>query len=76
MTSHNPDHAFMIADQVSVMFDQGLLGTDAPHEIITEQTLFDIYGIKVELKSDDVFGKICAPQLVAKPLENLFEPSE
>ncbi len=69
MTSHNPDHAFMIADQVAIMFDQNILGSDTPDKMITEKSLSMIYGITVRLKKDDVFGKVCVPQLIDKSVE-------
>jgi len=63
MTSHNPDHAFMIADKVGIMFDQHIYDIDTPQTIITEETLSKIYGIQVKLRKDNVFGKICVPKL-------------
>lgn len=63
MTSHNPDHAFMIADQVGIMFDGRIRQTGTPEEIITEKALHSIYGVRVQLLNHPEFGKICAPSL-------------
>jgi iron complex transport system ATP-binding protein len=63
MTSHNPDHALMVADKVGIMFDQSINKVDVPQKVITEEILSQIYGIRVTLKQDDDFGKICVPKL-------------
>ncbi len=63
MTSHNPDHAFMIADKTGIMFNQSIEKFDIPMDIITEEKLSEIYGIKVKLRQDNIFGKICVPTL-------------
>lgn len=63
MTSHNPDHAFMVADKVGIMFNKSIHGFDTPEKVITEKKLSQIYGIRVRLRQDDNFGKICVPEL-------------
>ncbi len=63
MTSHNPDHAFMIADKVGIMFERNIHGFEHPRTAVTEQVLNRIYGIRVRLQDDPVFGKICVPAL-------------
>jgi iron complex transport system ATP-binding protein len=63
MTSHNPDHAFMIADKVGIMFDRNIQGFECPETAVTEQILHRIYGIRVRLQDDPDFGKICVPAL-------------
>jgi len=63
MTSHNPDHAFMVADKVGIMFDKQIRDIGSPQEVITEKILMTIYGIKVRLLRDDAFGRICVPEL-------------
>ena len=63
MTSHNPDHAFMIADKVGIMLHQTIGKIDTPQIVITEETLTQMYGIQVKLRQDNDFGKICVPKL-------------
>jgi len=63
MTSHNPDHAFMVADKVGIMFDGNIDGFGAPQTIITEKALQTMYGIRVKLIDDQSFGKVCIPEL-------------
>jgi iron complex transport system ATP-binding protein len=63
MTSHNPDHAFMIADTVGIMFEKNIHGFDRPEVVVTEEALLSIYGIHVRLQDDPTFGKICIPAL-------------
>jgi iron complex transport system ATP-binding protein len=66
MTSHNPDHAFMIADKVGIMFEQNIHGFEHPKTAVTEDILHRIYGIRIRLQDDPVFGKICVPALTVK----------
>jgi iron complex transport system ATP-binding protein len=63
MTSHNPDHAFMVADKVGIMFNKGIDEIGEPEKVITEKALFTIYGIRVKLFRDETFGRICIPEL-------------
>lgn len=65
MTSHNPDHAFMVADTVGIMFDGTIEGFDRPRKIITEEALRRIYGVRVRLHHDKMAGPICIPELPA-----------
>jgi iron complex transport system ATP-binding protein len=66
MTSHNPDHAFMIADTVGIMFEKSIHGFDRPEVVVTEEALLSIYGIQVRLLDDPTFGKLCIPSLGIK----------
>lgn len=63
MTSHNPDHAFMVADRVGIMFDRRIEECGTPMEVITEELLLKIYGVQVHLRDDSEYGKICVPAL-------------
>jgi iron complex transport system ATP-binding protein len=63
MTSHNPDHAFMIADKVGIMFDRSISSFGRPQTVVTEEVLLKIYGIRVRLIEDATFGRICVPAL-------------
>lgn len=63
MTTHNPDHAFMAAHRVGVMYDGRIDRFDIPGRIITEKKLKQIYRVNVRLLPDSRFGKICVPEI-------------
>jgi iron complex transport system ATP-binding protein len=54
MTSHFPDHAFLVSNQVVLMKQGELIDVGAPDEIITESNLADVYKIKVKIVNVDV----------------------
>ncbi|XES77785.1 MAG: ABC transporter ATP-binding protein [Candidatus Bathyarchaeia archaeon] len=63
MTSHFPDHAFLVSKKVALMKNGELVGLGAPDEVVTEQNLEDVYKIKVKVMNVDagVNRKICVP---------------
>ena len=60
MTSHNPDHALLVADDVLLMARDGYRVGPADR-ILTEELLSHAYGATVRIIGDDV--KACALQL-------------
>jgi iron complex transport system ATP-binding protein len=65
MVTHDPAHAFFCADRVIVM-DAGLIVADgAPGDVITTQTMRQIYDIEVEVKrvtvADGQREHVCIP---------------
>jgi ABC-type cobalamin/Fe3+-siderophores transport systems, ATPase components len=63
MTSHFPDHAFLVSNKVALMKSGELIDVGAPDEIITEQNLESVYKIKVKVTDVDVgvTRKVCVP---------------
>ncbi len=61
MTSHYPDHAFISANKVALMKDQGFLGIDTPENIITQENMEKVYGINVKIVDIGPERKICVP---------------
>ena len=61
MTSHYPDHAFITANKVALMKDQGFLGIDTPENIITTKNMEMVYGIHVKIIEIGPNRKICVP---------------
>ena len=66
MTSHNPDHAFMISDTVVIMNQGRLKGYGPPDRVITEESLRDLYGIEVKIIDSVQGGKLCTPFMPEK----------
>jgi iron complex transport system ATP-binding protein len=68
MSSHLPNHALLYSNRVILMMDGGLLSMGRPDEVITEDTLRQIYGIDVKIFTGrDGKGqeeiKFCMPSL-------------
>ena len=63
MTSHFPDHAFLISSKVAVMKKGAFLAFGPPEEVITEVNLESIYGIKVRVMEVNgaVGHRVCVP---------------
>ena len=63
MTSHFPDHVFMVSDIVAIMKDGAFLDCGQPDSIIAESNMQRIYGIPVNICYLDgpVKRKICIP---------------
>lgn len=65
MTSHFPDHVFMVANKVALMKDGAILDCGSPDFIVSETNLEHVYGIPVSIQYIDgpVGRKICIPVL-------------
>jgi iron complex transport system ATP-binding protein len=63
MTSHFPDHVFLVANKVAIMNNGRFLAVGTPDEVVTEENLYSIYGIKVKVLQldSDIKRKICVP---------------
>lgn len=66
MTSHFPDHAFLCASRVALLSRDGF-AIGVPDEIITENSLREVYGVNVKIVETPVGGgqveKACVPIL-------------
>lgn len=49
MVSHAPNHAFLYADEVVVLGDDGLCLTGRPSEVLTEKNLTAVYGVDLQV---------------------------
>jgi iron complex transport system ATP-binding protein len=49
MTSHLPDHALLFSSRVSLMKDGRFIAIGTPNEVMTEESLKEIYGIDVKM---------------------------
>jgi len=61
MTSHVPDHAFMVATQVSLMLSGEPMRIGPPEQILSKSDLCRIYGIEIDIIDDGRGGKTCIP---------------
>lgn len=64
LSTHNPDHAFLVADRVALLHAARLIALGPPAEILTSDAMKQLYGIDVVIGS--VAGsdaRLCAPLL-------------
>ena len=62
MTTHNPDHAIMLGGTTAILDKKGKLTVGPSDEIITEQTLKEVYDTKLKLSYFDEAGRlVCIP---------------
>jgi iron complex transport system ATP-binding protein len=63
MTSHFPDHAFMVSSKVALMKKGRIIDIGTPDDTITEANLKEVYDMKVKIISinNEISRKICLP---------------
>lgn len=61
-STHNPEHAFLFADQAVALIDGKIAGAGKPQEILTKPLLEEMYHIKMDLYSVGENGmRVCVP---------------
>ena len=64
MTTHFPDHGFLISQQIAIMGDKGFKAVGKAEEVITPGNLFDAYGIDIHVCRVEAAGRtVCIPVL-------------
>lgn len=63
MTSHFPDHAFMVSNKVALMKKGRILDIGTPDDVITEANLEKVYDMKVKVVNvnTDIDRTVCLP---------------
>jgi len=64
MTTHQPDHALLIADDVALPHGERMLGPAPPEALITPERLQAAYGIAVAIGEIETMGvrrRACVP---------------
>jgi len=66
LTTHNPDHALLLQDQVAILDRDGVLTTGLSTDVLKEQNLSELYGTELKLFYEESLGReVCAaPQFV------------
>ena len=61
LTTHNPDHALLLQDQVAILDRDGILSTGLSSSILKEQNLTELYGTELRLYYDERLRReVCA----------------
>lgn len=64
-STHDPDHAFLVADRAALLKDGALVALGPPEEAVTEASLRALYGVEVriaELVEDGQRRRVCLPR--------------
>jgi len=67
LSTHDPDHAFLCAHRVALLHHGRLARLGAPGEVITGDSLREVYGVEVQVlemvRPDGRTAHVCAPAL-------------
>jgi iron complex transport system ATP-binding protein len=53
LSTHNPDHAFLFADQVLALHDARIAAAGPPKEALTADLISLLYGVPVRVRQDE-----------------------
>lgn len=62
LSTHDPDHAFAVADHVAVMNDGAIVGEGAPKAVLTPELLRSVYGVDVSIEQMRSGQTVVAPK--------------
>ena len=61
LTTHNPDHALLLQDQVAILDQEGVLTTGLSTDVLNEKDLTELYGTELKLFHEERLGRaVCA----------------
>ncbi|HSH43052.1 MAG TPA: ABC transporter ATP-binding protein [Arenicellales bacterium] len=62
LSTHNPDHAFAVADRVALMHDAGIMAAGRPEEVLAAGRLSDVYGVPMSIRRLEGGVTVCVPR--------------
>jgi iron complex transport system ATP-binding protein len=69
LSTHDPDHAFLCAHQVALLHQGRLARLGPPDEVITRESLREVYGVEVTVMelagAEGRVARVCVPALGA-----------
>lgn len=67
LSTHNPDHAFAVADRVMLMQEGAVIGAGEPGEVLTSRALQQAYRVTVSVQRLQSGQIVCVPEYKAAP---------
>lgn len=67
LSTHNPDHAFAVADNVALMNDGGIVAGGRPEDVLVAERLSAVYGVPMSIHRLDGRLTVCVPHYTAGP---------
>jgi iron complex transport system ATP-binding protein len=61
LSTHDPDHALLIASRVAIIAEGGLRAVGPPDEVVTAETLSAIYRTDVRIEATASGRRVCVP---------------
>jgi iron complex transport system ATP-binding protein len=61
LSTHDPDHAFSLADRVALLDGGRLIAQGFPAEVLTPERLRSVYGVNVVVEQLSQGQTVCAP---------------
>src|SRR5580692_711774 len=61
LSTHDPDHALLLATRVAIIADGGVKMIGKPDEVVTAQTLSALYRTEVEVEETPSGRRVCVP---------------
>lgn len=62
LSTHNPDHAFAVADNVMLMHAGGIVASGRPAEVLVVDRLSTVYGVPMNIRRLDGRLTVCVPR--------------
>ena len=69
LSTHDPDHALLVATRVAVIAEGGLRAVGAPQDVVTAEMLSAIYRTEVIVEDTPSGRRVCVPAW-GRTLEN------
>jgi iron complex transport system ATP-binding protein len=66
LSTHDPDHALLVATRVAIIADGGLRALGTPEEVVTAEMLSAIYRTDVRVEQTSSGRRVCVPALDTK----------
>jgi iron complex transport system ATP-binding protein len=66
LSTHDPDHALLVATRVAVIADGALRALGPPHDVVTAETLSAIYRTEVRVEETESGRRVCVPAWSSK----------
>jgi iron complex transport system ATP-binding protein len=63
LSTHDPDHAFHVADRVAMLHGGRLVRLGPPDEAVTRDSLREVYGVEIEVVAIAGGRRVCVPAL-------------
>jgi iron complex transport system ATP-binding protein len=61
LSTHDPDHALIVASRVAIIADGGLRAIGTPDDVVTAETLSAIYRTDVRVEQTFSGRRVCVP---------------
>lgn len=62
LSTHDPDHAFAIADRVALMRNGQILSSGTPRDVLTNDRLHSVYGVGIDVERLASGATVCVPR--------------